>query len=288
MNISRTFILRPVATTLLMVAIILAGFVAYRELAVSALPTVDYPTIQVRTFFPGASPEVMASSVTAPLERQFGQMPGLTQMTSTSSGGSSVITLQFSLDLSLDAAEQEVQAQINAAFTFLPTDLPVPPVYSKVNPADAPILTLAMTSNSMPLPQVEDLADTTFAQKISQLPGVGLVTISGGQKPSVRIQANPTALASYGLILEQLRTVIAQVNVDQAKGQLQDQRQSYTINANDQLFKPDDYSNTIIAYRNGNPVRLSDVATAIKAPETAYQATWITTTPAVILTIQRP
>src|ERR1700752_4259159 len=218
MNPSRPFILRPVATSLLMVGILLVGAVAYRQLPVSALPQVDYPTIQVVTFYPGASPDVMASSVTAPLERQFGQMPGLKQMASTSSGGSSVITLQFSLDLSLDVAEQEVQAAINAATTFLPKDLPNPPVYNKVNPADAPILTLALTSDTMPLPQVEDLADTRFAQKISQLSGVGLVSISGGQRPAVRIQANPTALASYGLTLEDLRTVVAAANVNQAKG----------------------------------------------------------------------
>ena len=287
MSISRPFILRPIATSLLMAALLLVGLVAYTQLPISALPQVDYPTIQVVTFYPGASPEVTASSITAPLERQFGQLPGLNQMTSSSSFGVSVITLQFVLEENIDVAEQQVQAAINSAQTFLPADLPTPPIYSKVNPADAPILTLAMTSDSIPLHQVEDLADTTFAQKISQLPGVGLVTISGGQKPSVRIQANPTALASYGISLEQLRTVIAQVNVDQAKGQLQDNRQSYTINANDQLFKPDDYSNTIIAYRNGNPVRLSDVATAIQAPENAYQAAWMNTTPAVILNIQR-
>ena len=287
MSISRPFILRPIATSLLMAALLLVGLVAYTQLPISALPQVDYPTIQVVTFYPGASPEVTASSITAPLERQFGQLPGLNQMTSSSSFGVSVITLQFVLEENIDVAEQQVQAAINSAQTFLPSDLPTPPIYSKVNPADAPILTLAMTSDSIPLHQVEDLADTTFAQKISQLPGVGLVTISGGQKPSVRIQANPTALASYGISLEQLRTVIAQVNVDQAKGQLQDQRQSYTINANDQLFKPDDYSNTIIAYRNGNPVRLSDVATAVEAPENAYQAAWMNTTPAVILNIQR-
>ncbi|HWU38774.1 MAG TPA: efflux RND transporter permease subunit, partial [Candidatus Acidoferrum sp.] len=218
MNFSRLFILRPVATTLLMVAILLAGAVAYRELPVSALPQVDYPTIQVLTFYPGASPDIMASSVTAPLERQFGQMPGLKQMMSTSSGGSSLITLQFSLDLSLDVAEQEVQAAINAASNFLPSDLPNPPVYSKVNPADAPVLTLALTSASLPLPQVEDLADTRFAQKISQLSGVGLVSISGGQRPAVRIRANPTALAAYGLTLEDLRTAVAAANVNQAKG----------------------------------------------------------------------
>jgi multidrug efflux pump len=287
MNISRPFILRPVATTLLMAAIILAGFVAYRELAVSALPTVDYPTIQVRTFFPGASPEVMASSVTAPLERQFGQMPGLTQMTSTSSSGSSIITLQFTLDLSLDVAEQQVQAAINAAFTFLPRDLPTPPVYSKVNPADAPILTLALTSDTLPLFQVEDLADTRFAQKISQLPGVGLVSISGGQRPAVRIHANPTALAAYGLTLEDLRTVISAANVNQAKGSFDGPRQSYNIGANDQLFSSSEYRPLIVAYRNGAPVLLSDVAEAIDDVENLKQAAWMNNTPAVILNILR-
>jgi multidrug efflux pump len=287
MSISRPFILRPIATSLLMVALLLVGLVAYTQLPISALPQVDYPTIQVVTFYPGASPEVTASSITSPLERQFGQLPGLNQMTSSSSFGASVITLQFELEENIDVAEQEVQAAINSAGTFLPADLPTPPIYSKVNPADAPILTLAMTSDSLPLHKVEDLADTTFAQKISQLPGVGMVTISGGQKPSVRIQANPTALASYGISLEQLRTVIGQVNVDQAKGQLQNNRQAYTINANDQLFKPEEYADTIIAYKNGNPVRLSDVATAIEAPENTYQAAWMNTKPAVILNIQR-
>jgi multidrug efflux pump len=287
MNISRPFILRPVATTLLMAAIILAGFVAYRQLAVSALPTVDYPTIQVRTFFPGASPEVMASSVTAPLERQFGQMPGLTQMTSTSSSGSSIITLQFSLDLSLDVAEQEVQAAINASFTFLPRDLPIPPVYSKVNPADAPILTLALTSTTLPLNQVEDLADTRFAQKISQLPGVGLVSISGGQRPAVRIHANPTALAAYGLTLEDLRAAIATANVNQAKGSFDGPRQAYIIGANDQLFSSREYLPLIVAYRNGAPVRLSDVAEAVDGVENVRQAAWMNETPAVVLNIQR-
>ncbi len=287
MNISRIFILRPVATTLLMIAIILAGFVAYEQLAVSALPTVDYPTIQVRTFFPGASPEVMASSVTAPLERQFGQMPGLTQMTSTSSSGSSIITLQFTLDLSLDVAEQQVQAAINAAFTFLPRDLPTPPVYSKVNPADAPILTLALTSDTLPLYQVEDLADTRFGQKISQLPGVGLVSISGGQRPAVRIHANPTALAAYGLTLEDLRGVIAAANVNQAKGSFDGPRQSYNIGANDQLFTSAEYRPLIVAYRNGAPVRLSDVAEAIDDVENVKQAAWMNDTPAVIINIQR-
>jgi len=287
MNISRTFILRPVATTLLMVAIILAGFVAYRQLPVSALPTVDYPTIQVRTFFPGASPEVMASSVTAPLERQFGQMPGLTQMTSQSSSGSSIITLQFTLDLSLDVAEQQVQAAINAAFTFLPSDLPSPPVYSKVNPADAPILTLALTSDALPLPQVEDLADTRFAQKISQLSGVGLVSISGGQRPAVRIHANPTTLAAYGLSLEDLRTAISAANVNQAKGSFDGPQQAYIIGANDQLFSSHEYKPLIVAYRNGAPVRLSDVAEVIDDAENVKQAAWMNETPAVIVNIQR-
>ena len=287
MKISRTFVLRPVATTLLMAAIILAGFVAYRELAVSALPTVDYPTIQVRTFFPGASPEVMASSVTAPLERQFGQMPGLTQMTSTSSSGSSIITLQFTLDLSLDVAEQEVQAAINAGFTFLPRDLPIPPVYSKVNPADAPILTLALTSDTLPFFQVEDLADTRFAQKISQLQGVGLVSISGGQRPAVRVHANPTTLASYGLTLEDLRSAISASNVNQAKGSFDGPRQAYNIGANDQLFSSGEYQSLIVAFRNGAPVRLSDVAEAIDDVENVNQAAWMNETPAVILNIQR-
>ena len=287
MNISHPFIVRPVATTLLMVAILLAGFVAYSQLAVSALPTVDYPTIQVRTFYPGASPEVMASSVTAPLERQFGQMPGLTQMTSTSSSGSSVITLQFSLDLSLDVAEQQVQAAINASFTFLPRDLPNPPIYSKVNPADAPILTLALTSDTLPLSQVEDLADTRFAQKIAQLPDVGLVSISGGQRPSVRIHANPTALAAYGLTMEDLRTAISTANVNQAKGSFDGPRQAYNIGANDQLFSSSEYRQLIVAYRNGAPVYLSNVAEAIDDVESVKQAAWMNETPAVILNIQR-
>jgi len=287
MSISRPFILRPIATSLLMAGLLLVGIVAYRQLPISALPQVDYPTIQIVTFYPGASPEVTASSITAPLERQCGQLPGLSQMTSSSAFGASVITLQFNLDENIDVAEQEVQAAINAAQLFLPNDLPAPPIYSKVNPADAPILTLALTSDSMPLPKVEDLADTTFAQKISQLPGVGLVTISGGQKPAVRIQANPTALASYGMSLEQLRNVISQVNVNQAKGQLQNNRLSYTIGANDQLFDPKQYADTIIAYKNGAPVRVSDVANVIEGPENANQAAWMNTTPAVIINIQR-
>jgi multidrug efflux pump len=287
MNISRPFITRPVATTLLMVAILLAGAVAYRQLPVSALPQVDYPTIQVRTFYPGASPDVMASSVTAPLERQFGQMPGLTQMTSASSGGSSVITLLFSLDLSLDVAEQEVQAAINAATQLLPKDLPNPPVYSKVNPADAPIMTLGLTSKSLPLPQVEDLADTRFAQKISQLPGVGLVSISGGQRPAVRVNVNPTTLASYGMTLEDLRTAISSANVNQAKGGFDGPRQSYIIGANDQLLTSKDYRSLVVAYKNGAPVMLSDVADVNDDAENVQEAAWMNNTPAVIVNIQR-
>ncbi len=287
MNPSRTFILRPVATTLLMAAILLAGAVAYHQLPVSALPQVDYPIIQVLTFFPGASPDVMASTVTAPLERQFGQMPGLKQMISNSSSGSSVVILQFSLDLGLDVAEQEVQAAINAAATFLPANLPNPPVYSKVNPADAPILTLALTSDTLPLPKVEDLADTRLAQKISQLPGVGLVSISGGQRPAVRIQANPTALSAYGLSLEDLRTAVAAANVDLAKGAFDGPQQSSIIGANDQLLTSKDYRPLIIAYRNGAPVKLSDVAEAIDGAENVNQAAWMNTTPAVIVNIQR-
>jgi len=287
MNPSRPFILRPVATTLLMVGVILVGLVAYRQLPVSALPQVDYPTIQVQTFYPGASPEVMASSVTAPLERDFGQIPGLLQMTSTSSFGSSVITLQFNLDLNIDVAEQEVQAQINAASNLLPQGLPNPPIYSKVNPADAPILTLAITSPTLPLVKVEDLADTTLAQKISQLSGVGLVSISGGQRPAVRVQANPTALASYGLSLEDLRTALANANIDQAKGTFDGQHQAYTIGANDQLLSSAGYNSIIVAYRNGAPVRLTDVATAVDSAENVKQAAWANKQPAVILNIQR-
>src|SRR3982751_917744 len=236
MSPSRPFILRPVATSLLMVGILIAGAIAYKQLPVSALPEVDYPTIQVLTFYPGAGPEVMASSVTAPLERQFGQVPGLKQMTSTSSFGSSVIILQFNLDLNIDVAEQEVQASINAATTYLPRDLPNPPIYSKSNPADAPILTLALTSDVLPLSKVEDLADTRLAQKMSQLPGVGLVSISGGQKPAVRVQVNPTALSALGLSMEDLRNAIVQANVNQAKGNFDGPRQAYTIGANDQLL----------------------------------------------------
>ena len=274
MSPSRPFILRPVATSLLMAGLLLVGLVAYTQLPVSALPQVDYPTIQVLTFYPGASPEVMASSVTSPLERQFGQVPGLNQMTSTSSFGSSIVTLQFSLDLNIDVAEQEVQAAINAASTFLPRDLPNPPIYNKVNPADSPILTLALTSDTLPLSKVEDLADTTLAQKISQLPGVGLVSISGGQRPAVRIQANPSALASYGLSLEDLRVALGQANVDQAKGNLDGPRQSFTIGANDQLLSSDGYRPLIVAYRNGAPVRLTDVATIVDSAENVKLGAW--------------
>ena len=287
MNPSRIFILRPVATTLLMVGVLLVGWVAFMQLPVSALPEVDYPTIQVVTFYPGADPDVMSSSVTSPLERQFGQVPGLTQMTSTSSFGSSVITLQFGLDQNIDVEEQQVQAAINSAGTYLPADLPNPPIYNKVNPADAPILTLAITSESLPLPKVEDVADTSLVQKISQLPGVGLVSISGGQKPAVRIQANPTALASYGLSMEDLRAALAQANVDQAKGVIDGPRQSYTIGANDQLFSSEQYKPIVIAYRNGAPVRLSDVANVIDGTENNQLAAWMNLTPAVIVNIQR-
>ncbi len=287
MSPSRTFILRPVATSLLMVAILLAGAVGYKELPVSALPEVDYPTIQVITFYPGASPDVMASSVTAPLERQFGQVPGLQQMTSTSSDGCSVITLQFNLSLNIDVAEQEVQQSINASGTYLPPDLPTPPIYSKSNPADAPILTLALTSKDLPLSKVEDLADTRLAPKISQLPGVGLVSISGGQKPAVRIRANPTLLASYGLNLEDLRSAIVAANVNQAKGNFDGPHQSYQIGANDQLLSSSDYAPLIIAYRNGSPVKLTDVATVADDVENVRQAAWMNEVPAVIVNIKR-
>ena len=287
MSLSRPFILRPVATSLFMAAILLAGAVAYQQLPVSALPEVDYPTIQVATFYPGAGPDVMASSVTAPLERQFGQMPGLKQMTSTSSFGSSVITLQFDLALNIDVAEQEVQAAVNASGTFLPRDLPNPPVYSKVNPADAPVLTLALSSETLPLSQVQSLADTRLAPKISQLPGVGLVSISGGQKPAVRVQANPTALAAYGIGLSQLQQTIANANANQAKGTFDGPRQAYTIGANDQLTSGDAYKPLIVAYKDGGPVRISDVADVVDGVEDAHQAAWMDQTPAVIVNVQR-
>jgi len=287
MSPSRIFIIRPVATSLLMVAILLAGAVAFKQLPISALPEVDYPTIQVITFYPGASPDVMASSVTAPLERQFGQVPGLQQMTSTSSAGSSIITLQFNLSLNIDVAEQEVQESINAAGTYLPPDLPTPPIYSKSNPADAPVLTLALSSDTLPLSKVEDLADTRLTPKISQLPGVGLVSISGGQKPAVRIRANPTLMASYGINLEDLRSAIVAANVDQAKGSFDGPHQNYQIGANDQLLSSADYRPLIVAYRNGSPVNLTDVASVEDDVENVRQAAWMNDTPAVIVNIQR-
>jgi multidrug efflux pump len=287
MNVSELFILRPVGTTLLMAAIMLSGIVAYTFLPLSTLPTVDYPTIQVQTLYPGASPEVMTSSVTAPLERQFGQMPGLNQMTSASSAGASVITLQFSLDLSLDVAEQEVQASINAAGNLLPADLPAPPIYAKVNPADAPILTLAVTSKTMALTDLEDLSETRLAQKISQLTGVGLVSVSGGQRPAVRLQLNPEALASYGLNIDDVRTTIGNLNVNIPKGNFDGPNQASTINANDQLNSADQYRNLIVAYRNGNPVRLIDVAGVVAGPENTKLGAWANTTPAIILSVQR-
>ena len=270
-----------------MLAILLVGIVAYRMLPLSALPEVDYPTIQVVTLYPGASPDVMTSSVTAPLERQFGQMPGLKQMSSTSSGGASVITLQFSLELSLDVAEQEVQAAINAASNLLPTDLPVPPIYNKVNPADTPIMTLAVMSKTLPLVKVQNLVDTRIAQKIAQLPGVGLVSISGGQRPAVRIQANPKALAAYNLSLDDLRLAIAAANVNQAKGSFDGPARASTIDANDQLKTAEEYRNLIIAYKNSGPVRLTDVAETIDDAENVRLAAWANDTPAVLVNIQR-
>ncbi|HEY2483622.1 MAG TPA: multidrug efflux RND transporter permease subunit [Candidatus Binataceae bacterium] len=287
MNLSRPFILRPIATSLLMAAILLAGAFAYKELPVSALPEVDYPTIQVVTFYPGASPDVMSSSVTAPLERQFGEVPGLNQMTSSSSFGSSIITLQFDLNLNIDVAEQEVQEAINAAATYLPPNLPTPPVYSKINPADAPILTLALTSSELPLDQVEDLADTRLSEKIAQVPGVGLVTISGGQKPSVRIQVNPVQLGSYGLTLEQVRAAVAASNIDEAKGNFDGKNLDYTISDNDQLLTAQSYQPLIIAYHNGAPIRLSDVAKVVDEAENVKEAAWMNSTPAVIMNVQR-
>ncbi len=287
MNPSRLFILRPVATTLLMLAILIVGGVSYLNLPVSALPSVDYPTIQVQTFYPGASPEVMTSSVTAPLERQFGQLANLNQMTSQSSAGASVITLQFNLDLALDIAEQQVQAAINAAGNLLPSDLPAPPVYAKVNPADAPVLTLALTSKTLPLTQVRDLSETRLAQKISQVAGVGLVSISGGQRPAVRVRFNARQLAAYGLNIDDLRTTITNLNVNTPKGTIDGPKQSYAINANDQIRDPKAYDQAIIAYRNGAPVRLSDVADVVDAPENTKLGAWADETPAVILNIQR-
>jgi len=292
MNLSRPFIERPVATTLLMVALLICGAIGYRSLPVSALPEVDYPTIQVATFYPGASPEVMMTAVTAPLERRLGQMPGLTQMASTSSAGASSITLQFDLAISLDVAEQQVQAAINEASAYLPPGLPNPPIYSKVNPADAPIMTLAVTSDSLPLPKVADLVDTRLAQKLSQVSGVGMVSISGGQRPAIRIRVNPSALASYGLSLETVRQAVVGANANSAKGSFDGLKQSSTIDANDQLRSPDEYNRVILAYRNGSPVRLSDVADTTDGAENVYLSAWAGhnpggQAPGVILNIQR-
>jgi len=286
-NPSRLFILRPVATALLMVAILLAGIVAYRQLPLSALPQVDYPTIQVVTLYPGASPDVVTSSITAPLERQFGQMPGLKQMSSTSSGGASVITLQFELAMDLDSAEQEVQAAINAGGNLLPTDLPAPPIYSKVNPADAAIITLGITSRTMPMTQVQNVVDTRLAQKISQIPGVGLVTLSGGQRPAVRVQVNPKAVAAQGLSMDDLRTAIAAANTNQAKGSFDGPARAYTIDANDQLRSADEYRSIIVAYKNGAPIFLTDVADVIDGAENSRLAAWMNETPAIIVNVQR-
>ena len=287
MNPSRLFILRPVATSLLMVAILLVGFVAYRLLPISALPEVDYPTIQVKTLYPGASPDVMTSAVTAPLERQFGQMPGLDEMSSTSSGGASVVTLRFSLAMGLDVAEQQVQAAINAASSLLPSDLPAPPTYSKVNPADAPILTLAISSPSLPITRIHDLVESRLAMKISQVAGVGLVSIAGGRRPAVRVQVNPTAAAAYGLGLEDLRTAIANANVTQAKGSFDGPQRASTLDANDQLRSADEYRGLIVAYRNGSPVRLSDLATLVDDAENIRLAAWADREAAVIINVQR-
>jgi multidrug efflux pump len=287
MSPSRLFILRPVATTLLMVALLLVGLVAFQFLPVSALPEVDYPTIQVSTFYPGASPEVMTTAVTAPLERQFGEMPGLGQMSSISSAGASMITLQFDLDLSLDVAEQEVQAAINAATNLLPSDLPAPPVYAKVNPADTPVVTLAITSKTLSLTAVEDLADIRVAQKLSQLSGVGLVSLTGGMRPSVRIQVNPRALAAYGIAIDDIRTDITNQNTDTPKGNFDGPAQDTTINNNDQLQSAQEYRNLVLAYRNGNAVRLSDVATVIEGAQNDELAAWANRTPAIIVNVQR-
>ncbi len=287
MNPSRIFVLRPVATTLLMVAILIVGAIAYKQLPLSALPEVAYPTIQVQTFYPGASPEVVTSAITAPLEKQFGQMPGLNQMSSTSSGGASVITLQFNLALAIDVAEQEVQAAISAAQNLLPQDLPAPPIYAKVNPADAPVLILGITSKVMPLTEVEDLADTRIAQKISQLKGVGVVSISGGQRPAVRVVVNPRALAAYGLNLDDLRTTINNANQNGPKGTLDGPSNAYTVNTNDQIRDAGDYGTIVIAYKNGAPVRLKDVATLVAGAENAKLGGWMNSTPALIMNVQR-
>src|SRR5712672_670512 len=287
MNPSRIFILRPVATTLLMIAILAVGAMAYLQLPLSALPEVAYPTIQVQTFYPGASPEVITSAITAPLEKQFGQMPGLSQMSSTSSAGASVITLQFSLTLAIDVAEQQLQAAISGAQNLLPQDLPAPPIYAKVNPADAPVLTLGLTSKVMPLTEVEDMADTRIAQKISQIKGVGVVSISGGQRPAVRVVANPRALAAYGLNLDDLRTTINNANQNGPKGTLDGPSTAYTVNTNDQIRNAEDYGNVVVAYKNGAPVRLKDVAVLVSGAENAKLGGWMNRVPALILNVQR-
>lgn len=287
MNPSRLFILRPVATSLIMLALLLLGLLAYRELPISALPQVEYPTIQVVTLYPGASQDVMTSLITAPLERQLGQLPGLTQMSSTSSSGASVIVLQFTLSLNIDIAEQQVQAAINAASSFLPNDLPMPPIYSKVNPADAPIMTLAVSSTTLPLTKVEDLVDTRLAQKLSQLSGVGLVSISGGQRPAVRIQVNPLVLSAYGLSLDDVRRAITAANVNQPKGMFDGAQYSATIDVNDQLLSVAEYQGLVIAYREGRPVLLSAVAEIVESAENTRLAAWANQTAAVIVNIQR-
>ena len=287
MNISRLFILRPVATTLSMVAILLAGLIAYRMLPVSALPQVDYPTIRVMTLYPGASPDVMTSAVTAPLERQFGQMPGLTQMSSTSSGGASVITLRFSLEVALDVAEQEVQAAINAADNLLPNDLPAPPVYNKVNPADTPVMTLAITSESLALPKLHDLVDTRMAQKLAQISGVGMVSIAGGQRPAVRIRVNPEALAAYGLSLADVRSLVTSSNVNQPKGNFDGPTRVSMLDANDQLKTPEEYAELILAYEDGATLRLKDIADIVDGAENERLAAWANESQAVLLNIQR-
>ncbi len=287
MNISAPFIQRAIATSLLMLAILLTGILAFRLLPISSLPDIEFPTIQVSTFYPGGSPEVMASSVTAPLEKQFGQMPGLNQMSSASSNGSSIITLQFDLEMDIDVAEQEVQAAINAATTYLPLNLPTPPVYNKVNPADTPIMTLSLSSDTLPLPAVEDYAETRLVPKLSQLTGVGLVSISGGQRPAIRIQANPDALSAYGLTLENLRTTLINANVNGAKGSFDGPRLSYTINNNDQLLTSDDYKPILVRYQNNSPVRIQDIATVTDGAENTLQAAWMNKEPAIILNIMR-
>jgi Cation/multidrug efflux pump len=287
MNPSRLFILRPVATILLMVGVLIAGLFAYRFLSTSALPQVDYPTIQVTTLYPGASPDVMASSVTSPLERQLGQMAGLSQMTSASSGGSSIITLNFSLDLSLDVAEQEVQAAINAANNLLPNDLPNPPTYKKVNPADSAVITLAASSDTLPLTEVQDLVNTRVALKLSQINGVGMVTLAGGNQPAIRVQMDPKALAAHKLSLEDVNTLIANSNVNGSKGGFDGKYHSVTIDANDQLRTAAEYGNLILTWQNGAALRLKDIAHIEQGPENRFQSAWANNRPAIVISVQR-